>query len=424
MPTQTTEPNPTPAAPAEGTTIVSATSGAESTAKSGGSFIESALSALKATASSDSEPKAPEGTAPASSSPTSPAPASAETTAKTEGQTQAQAQAPASENDEEGTKAEADIKRETANMTAAHRAAFTKLRYEARDLKRQLKAAQTQKEEATTTEGKAEANEEVVRLKAEYDALKSKVESYEKEAYTTRLETTELYQKEIAEPRQSTATSISQIADRYSDLDKDAVISAVRSGDPEKVSRVTADMSEYDRYRFYNLVEKYHQINAREDELKADSKSNLERYTRELREKDEARRGEEKSQWEKAVGETWQQLEEDFPVLSPVEGDDDWNQKLSAVKNFASPDRYEKLTVRERAEALYRAAAFPVLAAELESAVEELKAAQEKLSKYAGATPGLSASGSSESASLGGTATGEGAFVENALAALRKVGSR
>jgi hypothetical protein len=94
------------------------------------------------------------------------------------------------------------------------------------------------------------------------------------------------------------------------------------------------------------------------------------------------------------------------------------------VKSFAAPDRYEKLTVRERAEALYRAAAFPVLAAELESTVEELKAAQAKLSKYAGATPGLSASGGGESAGTSPIATGEGAFVENALNALRKVGSR
>jgi hypothetical protein len=423
-----TAPNSTPAAPAEGTTIVSAASGAETnpTPSSGGSFIQSALSALKGASEPNSEsPKEPaENQSVSSPTPqTSTSSATPSESADKSGGGSAPSPAQAGD-DDEGAKADADIKRETANMTAAHRAAFTKLRYEARDLKRQLKAAQTQQDNATTSEGKAEANDEVARLKAEYDALKSKVDNYEKEAYTTRLESTELYQKEVSEPRQSTATAISQIADRYGDLDKDAVIAAVRSGDPEKVSRVTSDMSEYDRYRFYNLVEKYHQINAREDALKADSKSNLERYSRELREKEEARRGEEKSQWEKAIGETWQQLEEDFPVLSPVDGDEDWNEKLTAVKSFAAPDRYEKLTVRERAEALYRAAAFPVLAAELESTVEELKAAQAKLSKYAGATPGLSASGGGESAGTSPIATGEGAFVENALNALRKVGSR
>lgn len=410
MTNQTTEPTPV-SAPAEATTVVSSASGSEVNKPAAeGTFISNALSALKEVA----EPKTEE---------TPPAPAKAAAPAvKTEEKTTTQAAEPAVD-DEEAVRAEADIKRETANMTAAHRAAFTKLRYEARDLKRQLKAAQTQKEEATTTEGKAEANEEVVRLKSEYEALKSKVETYEKEAYTTRLESTELFQKEVIEPRQTTATAISQIAGRYADLDRDAVISAVRSGDPEKVSRITADMSEFDRYRFYSLVEKYQRIGHREQELRDDSKGNLERYAREVREKEEARRGEEKSLWEKAVVDTWSQLEEEFPVLGFVDGDDDWNEKIEAVKGFAAPDRFEKLTVRERAEALYRAAAFPVLAAELENAMEELKAAQEKLSKYAGATPGLSVGGGGESSGAA-LSSGEGAFVENALAALRKVGSR
>lgn len=322
---------------------------------------------------------------------------------------------------DEDARAEADIQRETKSMSQAHKAAFTKLRYEARDLKRQLKAATAAKEEATTPAETAVANEEITRIKAEYEAMKAKVENYEKEAFTTRLEATEVFQKEVIAPRQETAEAIAGIAERYKELDQDAVIAAVRSGDPERVSRVTADMSEYDRFSFYELVKGYQRTIKRESEMRENSKDTVERVYREQREREEAKRAEEKSQWEKSTSEVWAQLEEDFPVLSPVDGDEDWNSALEGVKTFATPDRFEKLTVRERVEALHRAAAFPVLVSELETVVGQLKEAQEKLSKYESATPGLGSDPTG--ASPDGIVKG-GSFIENALNSLRKAGAR
>lgn len=411
MPTDTT--NPPVEAPATSGATTTETNTAP--ASKDGGFISNALSALKTAqegrTAEDTPPVPEEKSAPAAPEAASPSDGAV--------QTKEQASTP----DEDDVKADADIKRETANMTAAHRAAFTKLRYEARDLKRQLKAALDQKESAVSTEGKAEASEEVARLRAEYDALKEKLGTYEKEVYTSRLEATEVFQNEVSQPRQSVAESISAIAQRYDALDQDAVISAVRSGDPERVSRVTADMSEFDRYRFYNLVDQYQAINQREEQLRANSKENLEKIYRDQREKEEAKKAEERSQWESSLDKVWKQLEEEFPVLAAVEGDDDWNSKVQQVKAFAAPDRFDGLTVSERAEALYRAAAFPVLAAELEAAVEELKSAQEKLSKYEGATPGVSNSGPNEPPS-GPAFAGEGSFIENALSSLKKAGYR
>jgi hypothetical protein len=94
---------------------------------------------------------------------------------------------------------------------------------------------------------------------------------------------------------------------------------------------------------------------------------------------------------------------------------------METVRSFATPDRFEKLTVRERAEALHRAAAFPVLVTELEAALEELKSSQEKLSKYDSATPGVSSTGRESSTSMG---FGNGGFVENALSEFRRLGAR
>ena len=394
MPTETpAAPVAAPAAP----TPETPTTALESS-NSGGSFISNALAALSGgeeTQSSSPTPQTPAQDAPASRSPGT--------------------------RDEEDSKAEADIKRETANMPAPQRAAFTKLRYEARDLKRQLKAAAEEKQAAQTPAENVEANAELERLRIDYESMKSKVADFEKEAYVTRLEATEVFQKEITQPRDSVATAISDIAKRYADIDQDAVVAAVRSGDPDRVSRVTADMSEFDRYRFYQHVEKYHEINARESGLRENSKESLENIYRGQREQQQARAADERGQWEKSISDVWKQLEDDFPVLANVDGDEDWNKKMETVRSFATPDRFDKLTVRERAEALHRAAAFPVLVTELEAALEELKSSQDKLSKYDSATPGVSSSGRDSGGTMG---FGNGSFMENALSEIRRAGSR
>ena len=410
----TTEPTPvsTPASSEAPTTQPDAAASAAEPSSSNSSFIQSALSALSKVDSPESDKevvpdKSEQKTADSTSSdkPVEPV---------------------ATEVDDDDTKAEADIKRETANMTASHKAAFTKLRYEARDLKRQLKAAQqAEKAKAEAPENtQVEPNAELEQLRADYEALKAKASDYEKEAYTTRLESTELYQNEVVKPRQQIAETVSDIAKRYPDLDEEAVISAVRTADADRVSRVTADMSEFDRFRFYKQVEDYHKLNAKEGELRNNSKSELERIYRDQREREERKQSEEKGQWQKALADTWDQLAEDFPVLAPVDNDADWNSKLEAVKNFASPDRYNALTVRERAEALYRAAAFPVLVAELEAVMEDLKDTQTKLAKYDGATPSVSGDSSGSVSDPGSNSSLSGSFVESALQALKKAGSR
>jgi len=413
--TETAPTSPTPT-PSEAPAQQDAAPASSETSNKGSSFIQSALTALsKAGVTEEAPHSEPEPDK-------QPPPAVQEEKA-------AETNTPTSvDSEEDDAKAEADIKRETANMSASHKAAFTKLRYEARDLKRQLKAAQAEREKIQSQTPEKDAtsqNEEIERIKSEYEALKTKVSEYEKEAYTTRLETTELYQNEIARPRQQIAETVSDIAKRYPDIDEEAVISAVRTADAERVSRVTADMSEFDRFRFYKQVEEYHRLNSREGELRNNSKAELERIYREQREKEESKKSEENGQWQKALKDTWEQLTEDFPVLAPVDNDDDWNAKLDGVKSFASPERYQSLTVRERAEALYRAAAFPVLVAELEAVMDDLKTTQAKLSKYDGASPSVSgdASGSVSDSESSGTIA-NGSFVESAMQALRKAGAR
>jgi hypothetical protein len=180
-------------------------------------------------------------------------------------------------------------------------------------------------------------------------------------------------------------------------------------------------MNDFDRHTFYGLVREFHAINNTENGLRANSKDALEHISMERRTKNESQVASEKADWDRSLGSAWQDLTETFPVLEPIEGDPDWNGKLDTIKSFATSDRFGKLTIKERAEALHRAAAFPVLVGELEASIEELKTAQEKLSKYESASPGVSSSGGVDT---GSSAPAGGDFVSNALAALRKAGAR
>lgn len=374
------------------------------------SFIKEALSALDTSPKSTPEP---------TSAPTEPPTSTVEPQKLEAADTPTEKEEPPKTvPDEEDNKAEADIKRETANMSAAHKAAFTKLRYEARDLKRQLKAA-AEKSESKPAET-ADSNVELEQLRSEYNSVRQRLDLFEKESFAARVESSEKFRSQVEEPRNAVAASVAELSKKYSDIDADSVVLAVRSGDSERVSRITADMSEFDRFQFYGLVNQYQQILSTETALRTNAQQILEDQSRESRERQEAAEKKLTVAWDSARPNSWAKIEEEFPVLAPVDGDDDWNSKLETVKSFAKKGRFEALTVQEQVDVLNRAAVFPVLSAELENALGELKAAKEQLQKYDSATPEIQ-SGSSVSSSAS-TGTPSKNFLEGALAALRKTG--
>lgn len=321
--------------------------------------------------------------------------------------------------DEEGVKAEEDIKRETAQMPAPQKAAFTKLRYELRDKNRQLKAAtEAQQQQGGEKVADPELTAEVERLRAENEATKQRLSQFDGEFLANRVELTDEFNAQVTAPRDEVAKSIGEIADRYTGYTSEDVVRAVQTADPAQVAKVTAEMNEFDRYRFYQLVDKYQGITKIEQTLRADAKETLDRIETARRSKTEAQTVKEREEWKGALDRTWEKLTEDFPVLAPIEGAEDWNTQIAKVKEFASPDRFGKLTVSEKAQTLYRAAAFPALVAELEAARESLNDTQGKLSKYEGATPSVDTAGGSSASELG--TPGADTDIVTAMAAMLK----
>lgn len=326
--------------------------------------------------------------------------------------------------DADDAAAEADIKRETAAMPAGQKAAFTKLRYAERDLRRQLKAAHEELTAAKgTVSGEAatpEIQAEVARLTAENAAAKARLEKFETESFATHLEVTEEYQRAVTQPRDAVSNALATIASGY-EIAPEALIDAVRSGDAKKISTITADMSEFDRFKFYEGVQKYHQVNQTEADLRKNSKEALEKISTQRRGLEESRTATEKADWEKAIPAAWQRLTEEFPAIAPIEGNATWNAKVEGVKTFAAPERFGKLTVTERAEVLQRSAAFPVLAAELDATVNALAEAQGKLARYEAATPGLGGGGSSDGDPAAPAGGPRRSFVDQAVSRLKKI---
>jgi hypothetical protein len=314
---------------------------------------------------------------------------------------------PADAHDEEGQRAEEDVKRETASMPPQQKAAFTKLRYELRDKNRQLKAAvEAQQQQVGEKTVDPELASEVERLRAENAKAQERLSQFDEEFFATRVELTDEFKTKVAAPRDEVAKAIGEISNRYEGYAPEEVVAAVRSADPRQVAKVTADMNEFDRYRFYQLVDRYQDITKTERAMRTDAKATLERLETERRSKTEAQTAQERDEWKGALARTWEKLTEDFPVLAPIEGADDWNQQIEKVRAFAAPERFGKLTTQEKAETLYRAAAFPALVAELEAARATLQEAQGKLVKFQGATPSVDTAGSG-SPSLSPTPDGD-----------------
>jgi hypothetical protein len=323
--------------------------------------------------------------------------------------------------DEEGRKAEEDIKRETPSMPPQQKAAFTKLRYELRDKNRQLKAAmEAQQQQGGEKVADPELTAEVERLRAENEATKQRLSQFDEEFFATRVELTDEFKAQITAPRDEVAKAIGEISDRYEGLAPEEVVRAVQSADPTQVAKVTADMNEFDRYRFYQLVDKYREISQKETVMRKNAKETLDRLETERRSKTEAQTTKEREEWKTALERTWEKVTEDFPVIAPIDGADDWNAQVEKVKAFASPDRFGKLTTQEKAETLYRAAAFPVLAAELENLRASLEEAQGKLSKYEGASPSLDTAGGGGGQQITVDGVPEGADIQTAMAAMLK----
>jgi hypothetical protein len=321
--------------------------------------------------------------------------------------------------DEEGVKAEEDIKRETAQMPAPQKAAFTKLRYELRDKNRQLKAAtEAQQQQGGEKVADPELTAEVERLRAENEATKQRLSQFDGEFLANRVELTDEFKSQVSVPRDEIAKNIGEIADRYTGYAPEDVVRAVQTADPAQVAKVTAEMNEFDRYRFYQLVDKYQGVAQIEKTLRANAKETLDRIETERRSKTEAQTVKEREEWKGALDRTWEKLTEDFPVLAPIEGADEWNTQIAKVKEFASPDRFGKLTVSEKAQTLYRAAAFPALVAELEAARASLNDTQGKLTKYEGATPSVDTAGGSSASELG--TPGADTDIVSAMAAMLK----
>lgn len=300
---------------------------------------------------------------------------------------------------EKDAEVEAEIAAATATMTAAHKRAFTQLRYSERDHKR--KAAQLErelaeiKEKGGSTVAQAEVAGELEKAKQEAAALRSKVESYEKRHAVVDLEGTDEYQNRVGKPREEIATKAQELATKYK-LDVSTVLPAFTSGDPEVVSQVAAAMTEQDKFRLFSLVEKFQEIQGVDATMRANSQEELSRIRKEQAERSEQQTRAEKDAWNKALDPAWEQIQEEFPVLQPVDGDPEWAESLEAVRNYATPDRFGKLTTQERVTVLHRAAAFPLVISELDAAQEEITQLQDRIARLEKATPSLGAGSGGE----------------------------
>jgi len=306
-------------------------------------------------------------------------------------------EAETSKQEEESPEEAEEIKRElddkTKGMSPAHKAAFTNLRYEARDFKRHLKQAQAELEALKAAgEPTGEARAELDALQKTNAELQERLATFESDRTMTRLEHTSEFRQKVAEPRTEAANEAEALAKKYNIPVAD-MVKALDFRDAElrdeAVERVVSEMGERDKYRFFSVADRIEKTDQVEIEMRWKGAEELSRIERDEKARASMTEKQARESWDKATEKVWDSFVDDYPILQPIEGDEEWNDYIGKIRSYAKEDQASRLPVADRVELHYRAAAFPVLASEVEAMAKEIEALKKELSGFKGSEPGL-----------------------------------
>ena len=293
-----------------------------------------------------------------------------------------------------------EIAESTKSLGPKEREAFKTLRYEHRDMRRKLKEmdalqaklAEVEKSQAaagTPTEAAAAAQKDL-------EALRAKFEEAEKELSVTRLEATDYYKSKIATPLSELEIALEGVAKDYElkDTDIKSALSLTGKERAKALSELAEGMVDFDRKRFYDMVDHYGRLQAARVSALADAKTTYQQLQAAQKEESARASAERKAAWAKAAQEKWEKsILADAPFLAKQTGDAEWDSSVESAKKFAETVDYTELDLPSQTTVMHRAAAWPVLVGMTQGLQRQVDQLKLQLSEYKGATPSAGPSG-------------------------------
>ncbi len=329
------------------------------------------------------------------------------------------ATAPAAPAEETDAEIEAEIAGKTKDMPAEAKAAFSKLRYEMRDINRKLKSTEPQAAKAaeletqlTETKSALEAlqakgvadPEEVARLKTELEAAQKRDIEREQELAAVKVESTDAFNKAITVPTKKIEDFVKTLATKY-ELSEASLIASLKdtsANQSDKLLEASEKMNDIEKARFYQAAVDLQKLGEDADVMRAQAKDALALINAKSTQEAEAKAKASRQVFEAAHSTNWDKMKTLLPdVLTPVTGTDEisvaWNKAQVDAEKFAKSTDYNALPVETRSELLQRAAVFPLIAGALKSLEDQLAAEKtahnadlQKLEGFLKAAPGSS----------------------------------
>jgi len=221
---------------------------------------------------------------------------------------------------------------------------------------------------------------------AEIEKIKQINSEYERELQVARVEATQEYKEAVLAPLGQVQESVSNLATKYDISPKD-LFESLADPDGDKITDLAAGMNDRDRFRLYEMAEKFGKIRTIRDRVVSNAKVALEKIQAAREEQQKAQFESFSKDYERAVETVGKTITEASPIFRRVEGNDEWNRQIDEAERFAKSAQLNSADPNIRAGIAWRAAFSPLLYNQVTKLYGELKEAQSQLAKYTNAKP-------------------------------------
>jgi hypothetical protein len=228
----------------------------------------------------------------------------------------------------------------------------------------------------------------------EVQTLRQQLDEYEQELRVARVEATREYKEAVTAPMEQIKSAVSGFTKKYEDLKEKDVLAAFGETDPDRQSELLVDltvsMNDRDRYRVYDLAEKWQKVQGIREKVLANSKLALEKIEAHRIEQEKAFTDQQAKTYANALTKTWDDISAKAPIFRRRDGDEAWNAQIAEVEKFAAGLDPHKLVSEPQlmAGVAVRAATAPFLFGLVQTLYGQLRQAKQDLGKYQAATPG------------------------------------
>lgn len=246
---------------------------------------------------------------------------------------------------------------ETKNMTPSAGARFKEIRTRAAAAEKQALEFRTKSEAA---EARIKELETAGTQIAELEPLRAKISEYEKELSLTRVEATPEYKRTVIEPMARMIAISDEIAKAYDPEGKEGIsekiLNMLEDQNPrsqaKKIAAFASEFEEYDRHKLYTLGQDYQRIAERRGEIKANAAEALKQIQERERADGEQMSAQQKQEWTRASGSTWDNLKSHFPDLPEADA--------TRIRGAATSTDFNTESTDGRVFATYAAYLLPV----------------------------------------------------------------